>query len=214
MARASLRSPVAIAILLIAAYVLVLLGLAIFYLHPPLVGWLGLLAVGVAASLLSLAAATVYPRLRTNAPHVHAHGEGVYRLLVVSDALADPDALGLAVLARTAGRPSEVRVVAPVVTGPLHFLAGDEDEERARAGGRLHAALDALAAVGVEAEGTVGDDDPLEAAADELALFHADELLFVGALEHRRGFGDRDFERQARDVFGLPCATVFGDPDR
>lgn len=214
MARTGRRSPVAIAISLVAAYVLVLLGLAALYLHPPLVGWLGLLVVAAAAATVSLAAATVFPRLRTNAPHLHAHGEGVYRLLVVSDAVVDPDALSLAVTARTAGRPFEVRVVSPVVTGALHFVLEDEREEHARAEERLRAATDALAASGIATEGTVGGDDPLTATADALVGFPADEILFVGALEHRRGWGDRDFERRARDVFGLPCATVYGDPGR
>jgi hypothetical protein len=212
MARVGRRSPVAIAIALVATYLLVQIGLAAFYLHPPLVGWLGLLVVAAAATALSLAAAAIFPRLRTNAAPAQAHDEGVYRLLVVSDAVAEPDALHLAVMARTAGRPSEVHVVAPVVTDALHFVTEDERAEQVRAAARLRATVEALAAAGIPTKVALGSDDPLGAAADALVGFRADEILFVGALEHRRGWSDHDFERQARDVLGLPCATVYGDP--
>ena len=212
MARAGRRSPVAIAIALVAVYVHVQVLLAALYLHPPLVGWIGLMVVTAAAAALSVAAAVIFPRLRTNADPVRARDSGVYRLLVVSDVIAEPEALHLAVTSRTAGRPSEVHVVAPVVTGALHFVTEDEHAERVRAAARLRATLEVLAASGIPAKVALGSDDPLGAAADALVGFRADEILFVGALEHRRGWSDRDFERQARDVLGLPCATVYGDP--
>lgn len=212
MARVGRRSPVAFAIALVAAYLLVLVVLAAFYLHPPLVGWIGLGVVVAVGAALSVLVAVLFPRTRTNAPHAHPHEEGVYRLLVVSDAIAEPDALRLAVVARTAGRPAEVHVVAPVVAGALHYVLEDEHAERVRAAERLRATVEALAASGIRAHVTLGADDPLEAAADAVVGFPADEILFVGALEHRRRWSDRDFERRARDVLGVPCATVYGDP--
>jgi hypothetical protein len=196
----------------IGAYLAVLLGLALFVTTPPALGWVGL---GVLTAIVLLAGTLVvvfFPRARTNADRIHPHEGGLYRLLVVTDAEVEPAELRSAVKLRVLGRRSEVRVVAPVVTpSALHFLADDEEGEHAAADDRLAATLHILESAGIEADGIVGTDDPLQAVGDALVAFPADEILLVASLPTTRTWLERDFEKQARDVFGVPVSTVYGE---
>ena len=72
----------------------------------------------------------------------------------------------------------------------------------------------ALAEAGIPAQGAIGTDDPLQATGDVLHDFPADEILLVGPLPSQRQWLDRDFERRARDLFGVPVSTVFGAPGK
>jgi hypothetical protein len=196
----------------IGLYFALMAALAAFFLHPPLLGWIGLAVAGTIATLAAVLALTFLSRMRTNAPRLHPHEGAVHRLLVVADEDVEPGEIGPAVRLRTIGRRAEVRVVAPIVPSPLHFLSVDEGRETVTAGQRLRSTMDALAAAGVTATGMVGTDDPLQAVGDTLAEFPADEILLIGRLPSRRVWLDQDFERQARDRFGVPVSTVYGAP--
>ena len=197
----------------IIAYLAVQLAIAAFVVHPPTLGWIGLLVATVVALVLGGIAVTLFPRMRTNIERRHPHPGLVYRLLVVADSNVEPAELCSAARLRVLGRHAEVRVVAPVVATPLHFLAADEDREHDEAQRRLESVLRALADIGIHAQGVVGADDPLQAVGDALAGFRADEILLVDSLPAARSWLDRDFERQARDLFDLPVSTVFGRRD-
>jgi len=197
----------------IVAYLAVLLAIAAFVVHPPTLGWIGLLVAATVALVLGGIAVTLFSRMRTNIERRHPHPGLIYRLLVVADSDVEPAELCSAARLRVLGRHAEVRVVAPVVARPLHFLSADEDRERGEAQQRLESVLRALADIGIHAQGVVGTDDPLQAAADALAGFRADEILLVDSLPASRGWLDRDFERRARDLFDLPVSTVFGRRD-
>jgi hypothetical protein len=70
-----------------------------------------------------------------------------------------------------------VLVVAPALNSRLRHWLSDEDEARRRAEERLAAFLDRIARSGVDAEGRVGDADPLLAIADALVMFPADAIV-------------------------------------
>jgi len=73
-------------------------------------------------------------------------------------------------------------VVAPALNSRLRRWASDEDRARRRAAQRLSAHLEHLERRGLQAEGRVGDADPLLAIADALATFPADEILIAGTV--------------------------------
>jgi len=100
-------------------------------------------------------------------------------------------------------------VITPVLASPLHLLADDERHERDEAEARLQATLESLARTGVQVEGVVGADDPLQAVGDALAGFQADEVLLVGPLPSGRDWLEQGFEKRVRDLYGVPVATVF-----
>jgi len=194
----------------ILLYVALMFGLALFVAHPPLLGWVGLAVVAVVALLAGALALAFFSRMRTNADRLHPHTGPLFRLLVVSDVDAEPAELRSAVGLRTIGRRVEVRVVAPVLASPLHFFSADEDGERSDAARRLRSTVAALANAGIPARGLIGADDPLQAVDDALRGFPADEILLVSRLQSARSWLDRDFERRARDLFGVPVSTLFG----
>jgi hypothetical protein len=194
----------------IGLYVALMLALAAFVVHPPLLGWIGFAVAAAVALLAGALAVAFFSRMRTNTDRLHPRTEPVYRLLVVTNSDVEPAELRSAVRLRALGRRVDVRVIAPVIATTLHFATADEADESAAAERRLEATLAALAVAGIAARGSVGTDDPLQATADVLAGFHAHEILLVSPLRSRRSWLDRDFERRARDLFGVPVSTVFG----
>ena len=85
------------------------------------------------------------------------------------------------------GEGVEVRLVVPAVeANVLHHTMGDIDKPREEARKRLQASLRYLQQHGVEAQGEVGDPDPVQAAQDALLKEPADEILFF-EYEHGQG---------------------------
>ena len=131
-----------------------------------------------------------------------------WRLLVIAnETLASRDVRDL-VAARSAGRATQVLVIAPALSGRLAYWASDDREARRAAEARLRACLDALAAVGVTAEGAVGDADPLLALGDALALFPADEVLIATHPPGASCWLERDVVTRARARVAAPVHHV------
>lgn len=189
-------------------YVTTLLVLAVFVLHPPTLGWIGLGVAAVLALAIAGVATRLLPRTRTNADRLHPHAGPVYRLLLVADGNPRPWRLRAAVQSRVRGRPHEVYVVAPVGASLLHFLTEDEGESQEAAQRRLESILRQLGEVGVAARGRVGTDDPLQAIGDALAFFPADEILVVDGEEAAGRWLDYRLEQQARDLFGVHVSGI------
>ena len=80
-------------------------------------------------------------------------------------------------------RGAAVLVVAPAFNSRLRHWLSDEDPARRLAAERLAATVERLSRIGVQAEGRVGDADPMLAISDALRMFPADEIVFAG--EHR-----------------------------
>ena len=94
---------------------------------------------------------------------------------------------------------AEVFVVAPALNSRLRHWLSDDGGARRVAGERLAACLDRLERTGLHATGRVGDADPLQAVADTLPTFAADEIVIAGDTR----FAERVAAR-ARARFGLP----------
>jgi hypothetical protein len=137
--------------------------------------------------------ATSFHRRR---PHRRAAGCRANVLIVALDA-ASPAALPNA----------EVLVVAPALNSWLRHWLSDEDAARRRAEARLAAWLDRLERSGVHARGRIGDADPLQAIADALAVFLADEIVIAGESERSNRLADELVVR-ARRRFGIPVVRA------
>ena len=78
---------------------------------------------------------------------------------------------------------ANVLVVAPAVNSWLRHWLSDDAAARRQAEERVGAYVDRLERSGVHAEGRVGDADPLQAIADTLPTFSADEILIAAGSE-------------------------------
>jgi hypothetical protein len=101
----------------------------------------------------------------------------------------------------------EVLVVAPSSNSRLRHWLSDEDDARRRAEERVAAFVHRLARSGVQAQGRVGDRDPLLAIADALVMFPADEIVISAGLEGSNRVADELLSR-ARDRFALPTSLL------
>jgi nucleotide-binding universal stress UspA family protein len=97
----------------------------------------------------------------------------------------------------------EVLVVAPALNSRLRHWLSDDDEARRLAEERAAAFVELLEQSGVHAEGRVGDADPLQAIADALPTFAADESVIAAWPERSTPPADELVSR-ARDRFALP----------
>jgi hypothetical protein len=194
----------------VVAYLAVLL-VAAFVVEPSALGWVGFGVAAMVGLLIGAAASFLYSRSRTNAPRLHPRSDGPLRLLVIVDTHCDGTALCRAVERTVARRAAEVLVVAPVLASPLHFLTDAEEGEREDARIRLDEALQGLTRLGLEARGTLGSDDPLQAIGDALAGFPAGEILLAAPERGHRTWLERDLERKARDTYGIHVSSLIPD---
>jgi hypothetical protein len=129
-------------------------------------------------------------------------------LVVANEALEEavlPAVVGPAV---ASGPSGAVLVIAPALNSRLRHWVSDEDEARRRAGLRLDRSLEALEAVGIEAEGRVGDADPLQAIADALTEFVAGEIVIASAHSGRPHRLTRDLAERTRRRFAPPVREI------
>jgi hypothetical protein len=96
-----------------------------------------------------------------------------------------------------------VLVVAPALNTRLRHWLSDEDTARRAAARRLERAIDRLRAEGVEADGWIGDADPIQAIDDALHLAEIDRIVIADEQE-RTNWLARDLVDRARERFGKP----------
>ena len=104
---------------------------------------------------------------------------------------------------------ADVLVVAPALNSWFRHWLSDEDPARRRAEERLAAVVGQLQRTAVHVEGRVGDADPLQAIADALTIFAADEIVISARLERSTERAD-DLVSRARERFALPIAWAGG----
>jgi hypothetical protein len=135
------------------------------------------------------------------------------RILVLAN-----ETLGGAVLHETLRASAQgggrVLVVAPALNRRLSHWLSDTDGARGRAEERLHACLASLAAAGIDAEGMIGDADPLQAALDALALFGADEIVVSTHPEEQSNWLARGLVQRLCAHTDLPVLHVVVRPAR
>jgi nucleotide-binding universal stress UspA family protein len=133
------------------------------------------------------------------------------RILVISNDTVTGTVLHQAIRFRAKNVGGEVLVVAPALNSRLRHWMSDVDAARRAAEERLEACLERLAAAGVHARGEIGDGDPLQAIADALSVFAADEIIIATHPEERSHWLARDLVRRARARFDQPILHIVVD---
>jgi hypothetical protein len=134
-----------------------------------------------------------------------------HRILVVANETVGGGKLLGEIKQRAEGRSVLVLVVCPALNSPLRHWASDEDDARSAAQARLGASLAGMRAAGVQAEGEVGDGDPIQAIEDALRTFQPDELIISTHPEGRSHWLERGVVEKARERFALPLTHVVVD---
>ena len=121
-------------------------------------------------------------------------GSGEGGVLIVATAAVESAAAVEAIAAARsrAGADADVLVLAPALNSPVSHWLSDLRGARVAAQERLAVSLAVLATAEVDAHGSVGDSDPLQATEDTLRSFAASEVVLVT----RRG----EDARLVRDV--------------
>ena len=130
------------------------------------------------------------------------------RILVIANETLGGGALHQTVAA-SAQDDGEVLVVVPALNDRLP----DSDEARRRASERLLACLETLESADVDAEGMIGDADPLQAALDALALFAADEIVVATHPDGTSNWLARGLVERLCDTCDLPVLHVTVRPE-
>jgi hypothetical protein len=127
------------------------------------------------------------------------------RVVVLATADLDEDAARAVAEAVPSG--AEVVVVAPSLSSPVKYWTQDVSARR-RAQERLDVSLPRLATAGVDARGEIGDDDPLLALEDAVAVHRADAAVVATPPSSERGWLEQGLPAAARSRLGIPVASV------
>jgi hypothetical protein len=201
------RSPELLAVPLVAIAV-VFFGLLYWAVTAnTAVAWTLFVVFGGAGAIAGLALvlrnrSTALPESRAASP-----GDGVYRMLVIVEGTTMPSELGHHVAQAAAGRPAQAFVIAPTLSSRLDWLTGDQAAYD-NATAELDTTLAALAAAGVDANGRIGAHEPLQAAADGLREFPADEILVVSSPEAPSSAGADELVAALRERTALPVVQL------
>jgi hypothetical protein len=101
---------------------------------------------------------------------------------------------------------ADVLVVCPALVGRARLWTSDLGAGIDEARDRLGTSLAALAAYGLEAEGMVGDAQPLLAIEDALRAFPADRILVLTHPPERSRWLERRLIERTRARFDLPVS--------
>ena len=136
------------------------------------------------------------------------------RILVIANETLIGTVLHEAIRFRARNVGGDVLVVAPVLDTRMAEWATDSDGARHTAEQRLSRSLDRLRAAGVNARGQLGAGDPLQAIADALGLFAADEIIIATHPGTRSNWLGHDLVARARVRFDQPVLHVVVDLER
>jgi hypothetical protein len=135
-------------------------------------------------------------------------------LIIANEAVADRPAGVPDVVRRQVLEADEVRVVAPMLTGRLQSWVSDIDAAALAADQRMQAIVGSIGAAGqAAARGQIGDEDPLQAVADALAVFPADALILAVHAPDAANWRERRFGEKVRARFDLPVTEMLLDRD-
>jgi GABA permease len=133
-----------------------------------------------------------------------------HRILVVANETVGGSEL-LDAVRGAAKTTSRVLVVSPALNSPIRHWASDEDEARAKAQERLDTSLTSMRGLGLEAEGEIGDGDPIQAIEDAIRTFQPDELIVSTHPVGRSHWLERGVVEKARERFDIPLTHVVVD---
>jgi hypothetical protein len=139
-------------------------------------------------------------------------GQRPRRVLVIANETCA--ARGVVEEVRYRGGPGgEVMVVAPALARSRleHWLTSDSERRRADALERLDQSVSAFAAAGIQAQGALGDADPLQALDDAIRTFDPDEVIISTHPPQRSNWLERQVVSRARGRYDLPITHVIVD---
>ena len=102
----------------------------------------------------------------------------------------------------------EVLVVAPVVSSQSPRWTSDDLEDRKRAQARLEESIACLRDNGLRVQGTLGDADPVQAIADALFAFPAEEIVICLEEPERPHWARKSVVERVQERFGLPVTEI------
>ena len=149
--------------------------------------------------------------VRTAPAHVGAGDE--WRILVVANETLADVRLVEEIQRAAVGYRKQVRVVCPTLASSASHWTSAVDGARAQAQQRLDQTLSQLHAVGIEAQGEIGDEDLLQAIEDVLRTFGADEIIISTHPEGRASRLERDVVTRARERLALPITHIVIDTE-
>jgi len=194
-----------------------LLGAVVYFGLIAIAGGVGGLWWGLAVFIV-LTAAAAWWWFRAERDEQPAHADAlmqtppdVHRVLVVANETVGGQLLRNRIAEAVSDRRSEVLVVTPALNSPVRHWVSDEDDARAAARERLDASLRRLADAGIDATGTVGDSEPLQAIEDALRTFGADEIIISTHPEGRSHWLEQGLVSKARERFDVPITHVVVD---
>jgi hypothetical protein len=138
-----------------------------------------------------------------------------YRILVIANEAVDGHMLHDALAAHNGdARRAEVLIVCPALNSRLRFWVSDVDRARRAAEQRLRRSLPGLDGDGMEAGGSVGDSDPIQAIEDGLRVFAADEIVLVTHTDEEAHWVEHGLVERARRQFEHPIFQVIVSESR
>jgi hypothetical protein len=179
----------------------------------PLLGWIGF----AVASTIVLAASTILAiflvrssrTAGSEAPRERPIGRpGVHRVLLVADEGCSGESLCRPLLERLGDRPTEVLVVAPELVSGFRYLDSDVDTARKAAQVRLEETIGAFRLAGIAARGEIGSESPLEAIADALAVFAADEIVVATPPTERTNWLEQGVVERTQELYEQPVTHL------
>jgi GABA permease len=105
----------------------------------------------------------------------------------------------------------EILVVAPALGSRLEYLFSAVDEPRAHAKERLAASLESMAADGLNADGAVGDANPVQAMKDAIAVFEPDAVVVSTHTPERSNWIENGVVDKIKSNTDLPVTHVVVD---
>ena len=132
------------------------------------------------------------------------------RILVVANQTACGPELLDTVKERTSRGPSTVTLVVPA-THPDDQLTWTDGGAKAVAEHRLEEALLRFRAEGIEADGVVGDANPVLAVGDRLLQHGYDEIVLSTLPPGVSRWLKMDLTHRLENKYGLPVTTVVGE---
>ncbi len=115
------------------------------------------------------------------------------------------------ILRQRSAANARVVIVAPALNGRLAHAVSDTDGAYSDARARLAAAVEHLGDAAIEAEGIIGDSNPLVAIADVLAQFAADEIVISSWPPGRSNWLEKNLVENARAEFAVPVHHVISE---
>lgn len=104
-----------------------------------------------------------------------------------------------------------VIIIAPALSSRLKYVFSDVDGPREEARERLEASVEALRKSGIDAEGEVGDANPVRAFEDAVAIYDPDAVLVSTHPEGRSHWLERGEVEKIRAKTDLPVEHVVVD---